>query len=89
MFRWDARHINSVSSKGQFIWPSHYFAICWQKHNKNERAREPIKKSPLKQTRSNKTTAASRKFLHCMEDKYGFLIAGFMGWRETAAELDN
>lgn len=36
------------------------------------------KKSPLNQTCSNITIAAPRKFLNCIEDKYGISIASFM-----------
>lgn len=58
--------------------------------DKRERERETAnKKNPLNQTCSNITTAASRKFLHCMEDKYGFSIASFMGEEKMASELDN
>lgn len=38
---------------------------------------------------SNITTAASRKVLHCIEDKYGFSVASFMGEEKMASELDN
>lgn len=57
----------------------------------DERERETAnnKKNPLNQTCSNITTAASRKVLHCIEDKYGFSVASFMGEEKMASELDN
>lgn len=59
--------------------------------DERERERETAnnKKKTLNQTCSNITTAASRKVLHCIEDKYGFSVASFMGEEKMASELDN